>query len=80
MYYTYIIKSLKSGRYYYGISADIDKRLYYHNSGKSQYTKAYKPWVLYYFESFPTKAEARKRELFFKSIDGYNWLKESKIT
>ena len=79
MFYTYIIKSLKDGTYYKGSSSDLDKRLLYHNSGKSRYTKSHRPWVLHYSESFLTKTASLKRELFFKSIDGYNWLKLNNI-
>jgi hypothetical protein len=32
------------------------------------------PWILVYFNEFETRGEAMKRELFFKSIDGYNFL------
>jgi len=34
---------------------------------------------LHYFEEFETRSEAFKRERFFKSIDGYNYLKSQKI-
>jgi putative endonuclease len=80
MFYTYIIKSLNDGIFYYGFTSDLEKRLSYHNSGKSHFTKAHRPWVLHYFESYPTKSEALKRELFFKSVNGYRWLKENNIT
>jgi putative endonuclease len=43
-------------------------------------TKANRPWDIHYVETFETKTEALKRENFFKSIDGYNWLKVNKIT
>jgi putative endonuclease len=68
------------GKYYDGSTSDINKRLDTHNSGKSPYSKAHRPWIIHYFESFPTKQEGIDRELFFKSIDGYNWLKNQKIT
>jgi putative endonuclease len=74
MFYTYVLKSLSTGRHYYGSTSDIKKRLKYHNSGKVRSTKAYRPWEIIYYEIFETKTEAMKRELFFKSIDGYNWL------
>ncbi len=79
MDYAYIIKSLKDGTYYKGHTTDLEKRLCYHNSGKSHYTKSHRPWKLYYFESFQTKTEAIKREAFFKSVDGYKWLKVNNI-
>ncbi|MEW6193646.1 MAG: GIY-YIG nuclease family protein [Bacteroidota bacterium] len=57
----------------------MDKRLKYHNSGKSKYTKKYRPWEIHYYETFEKKKEALKRELFFKTVSGYMWLKNRKI-
>jgi len=74
MYYTYILQSLSTGRYYFGSTSDTDKRLKYHNSGKVRSTKAYRPWKIIYTEEYTSKTEAIQREHFFKSIDGYNWL------
>ena len=79
MYTTYILKSLKDRTYYYGSTSDLHNRLSNHNSGKSKYTRSKRPWIIHYFENYPTKSDAIKRELFFKSIDGYNWLKTNKI-
>ena len=79
MYCAYILKSLKDQTYYYGSTKDITKRLKVHNSGKVRYTKGHKPYVLHYHEIFNTRAEAIGRERFFKSIDGYKWLKSKEI-
>jgi len=79
MYYAYILKSLKDGKYYYGSTSDLEKRLKYHNAGKVRSTKHRRTWVLHYFEEFPTKSEAIKREMFFKSKSGYFWLKNEGI-
>ena len=79
MFYAYILKSLKDGGFYYGSSKDLEKRLKNHNSGKVKYTKGHKPYLLHYKELFETRREAMSREKFFKSIDGYIWLKSKKI-
>jgi putative endonuclease len=79
MFFVYILKSEKDKTYYYGSTEDISKRVYYHNSGKVRYTKGHIPYNLHYSETFPTRSEAMKREKFFKSIDGYNWLKTKGI-
>ncbi|MCH8232818.1 MAG: GIY-YIG nuclease family protein [Bacteroidetes bacterium] len=50
-----------------------------HNSGRVRSTKAKRPLKLIYIEKFPTKSDAYRREMFFKSIDGYNFLKLKKI-
>ncbi|WP_194776775.1 GIY-YIG nuclease family protein [Pararhodonellum marinum] len=79
MYFAYILKSLKDSGFYYGHSNNLEKRLIEHNKGKVRSTKSRTPFILYYSEKFPTKSEAYKREMFFKSIEGYKFLKEKGI-
>jgi putative endonuclease len=79
MFYAYILQSKSHSTYYYGSSQDVDKRLKEHNAGKVRYTKGRRPWKLHYTEEFETRPEAVQRERFFKSIDGYNYLKEHGI-
>ncbi|MFN6380309.1 MAG: GIY-YIG nuclease family protein [Flavobacteriales bacterium] len=74
-FHVYILQSLKDGKYYYGFTEDLDTRLSFHNEGLVRSTKSRRPLVLHYSESFVTKREALKREKYFKSISGYNWLK-----
>ncbi len=78
-YYTYILKSVSHGTYYYGHTKNLEKRLEEHNKGLVRYTKGRRPWVLHYFEEFPTKSQAMKREYFFKSFQGYRFLKSQQI-
>jgi len=79
MFYAYILRSLKDGKCYYGSTSDLQARLDEHNKGKVKSTRPRRPFVIHHFETFETKGEALKRELFFKSIDGYKYLKEKKI-
>ena len=79
LYCAYILQSEKKLTHYYGHSSDLENRLKKHNAGKVRSTKANRPWKLIYFEEFLTKSEAYKREQFFKSIDGYNYLKSNGI-
>ena len=67
MFYTYILKSLKSGRYYIGYTANLNKRLNEHNSGRVMTTKREYPWILFYYEKFYTQKNAIKRERQLKS-------------
>ena len=76
--FVYAIKSLKDGRIYVGMSADIDRRLKEHNSGKSRSTKGYRPWELIYAEKCPNRTSARNREKYWKSGIGKEQLKKLK--
>lgn len=67
MFYFYILKSIKNGRYYVGSCHNIEERLKRHNGGMVKSTKAYLPWKLMYNEEYITLSEARKRELQVKS-------------
>ena len=47
MYHVYILQSELDGRYYYSFTEqEVLERIKDYNSGKSQYTKKYKPWKL----------------------------------
>ncbi len=62
MYYVYLLKSMKSGRLYIGCTANLEKRLYQHNEGKSAATKSEAPFELIYFEGYKSKKDAILRE------------------
>jgi putative endonuclease len=79
MFYAYILKSLKDNSYYYGSTGNLGKRISEHNLGKTKYTKGHRPYLVHYFEVFVTRKDAFRRERFFKSIDGYKWLKSKGI-
>ena len=61
-YYIYILQSRLDGSYYVGSTQDIISRLDRHNQGRSQYTKAKRPWKLVYSEEHPDRSSAVKRE------------------
>lgn len=79
MFYSYILKSLKDGKHYYGSCENLEKRLNRHNSGQVRSTKGRIPFVIVFSEKFETRSEAFKREYFYKSIDGYKFLKSKNI-
>ena len=62
MFFTYIIKSVTTKRYYVGYSEDLVKRLHQHNAGQNISTKNGVPWTLIYSEKFNTRTDAWKRE------------------
>ncbi len=79
MFKTYILQSILDSTYYYGHTKDLKNRLDSHNKGRVRSTKAKRPWKVFYFEAFESKSEAYKREMFFKSIEGYKFLRNSGI-
>ena len=74
-YYTYVLENPASKRYV-GQTNNLEERLEMHNSGRSPYTRNKGPWRLVHHERFNTRSEAMKRERFFKSGPGRNWLKK----
>ncbi len=74
MYFVYVLKGISHDKLYKGIAQDIERRLKEHNSGKTKSTKHGRPWKVVYYESYETRAEARKREKYFKSAAGRRFL------
>jgi putative endonuclease len=79
MYFSYILKSLKDGRYYYGSTEDVAKRLIKHNSGQVRSTKGRRPFIIHFVEEHLNRSLAFQREMFYKSVEGYIYLKEKQI-
>jgi putative endonuclease len=67
-FYTYILFSEKTNRYYIGSTEDIDKRVEKHNAGATPSTKPGRPWKVVYREEFYSKSEAIKREIYLKRM------------
>lgn len=74
MYYTYILKSERTDKFYIGHTENIDRRLHEHNSNQSKSTKNKGPWVLYFKKEFPSRNEAMKFETKLKNIKNKNYL------
>lgn len=77
MYYVYVLKSLKDGLHYTGITNNIEKRLNEHNHGKKNTPSTMNrgPFKVIYHEIVEDRAEARKREKYLKSSTGRRFLK-----
>ena len=75
MFWVYVLRSMKDGRLYKGLTGDVDKRLAQHNKGENRSTKGFRPWKLVFQKSFPTREEARKYEVYLKSGSGREELK-----
>ena len=68
MFYVYILKSLKSGRYYKGQTNDLKARINRHNKGLEKFTSKELPWELFYFVTTDTRSEAMKLEKKLKNL------------
>ena len=73
--FVYVLRSEKDGRFYVGMTANVERRLAEHNAGRAKSTKGYCPWKLFFFESFENRIEARKREKYLKTGYGKQWIK-----
>lgn len=62
MYYVYVLKSEKDGRFYFGYSSNLKQRFIAHNKGRVRYTRNFKPWKLVYYEAYVSERYARYRE------------------
>jgi len=69
-FYVYVIVSIKDGRFYFGQTNDLDKRIAHHNAGYSKYTAKYIPWEIFAFKTVATRAVAMKIEKQLKNCKG----------
>lgn len=73
MVFVYVLFSKEFNKFYVGLTTNLTERLRTHNAGKVTSTKAYKPWMMIYNESYPTLEAARNREKYLKSAAGRRW-------
>ena len=76
-YYVYIVKC-KDWSYYIGITNDLEKRLWEHNTGQDEnsYTYSRKPVELKYYEVFTDVNQAIARE---KQLKGWSRKKKQAL-
>ena len=68
MNYTYILRCA-DGTLYTGWTNCLERRLAAHNAGRGgKYTRSRLPATLVYYETYPTKAEAMRREWAIKQL------------
>jgi putative endonuclease len=61
MAWVYVVKN-PEGRFYVGMTTDLEGRVRNHNSGRSKWTKYRGPWVLCWSQECSTIGQARKLE------------------
>ena len=69
-YYVYVLRSLRDGKLYTGVTSDIDRRIREHNAGKTRSLRGRRPLVLAYWEPHPSKVQALARERYLKTPEG----------
>jgi len=75
MYYTYVLKSKKDGKFYTGSTRDLRKRFKMHTSGQVNATRNRGPFVLIYYEACVNEQDARTREKYLKTGMGKRYLR-----
>jgi putative endonuclease len=70
MFHCYVLPSQKTGRRYLGSCENLTERIRRHNADESKATKHGVPWILLQSETFDTRAEAARRERYYKSGRG----------
>lgn len=76
MYHTYVLKSSFNNDIYVGSTENIENRLHKHNSGRVKSTKGYRPWILLESKEFLTRSEAYRYEMFLKTGQQKELLRE----
>ncbi|MEK7650946.1 MAG: GIY-YIG nuclease family protein [Patescibacteria group bacterium] len=76
MYYNYVLRSKKDGKWYTGYTNDLRKRFSQHNSDKfPQWTKNRGPFEIIYYEACKDLQDARSREYYLKTGMGKRYIK-----
>ena len=69
-YCVYILFSHKDHLMYTGFTTNIEERVKNHNDGKTKSTAPRRPLELIFCEFYLFEADARKREMYFKTTAG----------
>ena len=77
MYFVYILACLQTQRSYVGQTDDLIRRFYRHRQGSTRTTreKLITP-VMVHWETCPNRAEAMRKERYFKSGSGHRIKRE----
>jgi len=68
-YRVYVVQNHK-GRFYVGLSDDVERRINQHNAGDSRWTRGKGPWILIWQSAEMNLSDARKLELLLKRQKG----------
>jgi len=71
----YVLRSLRDGKLYIGLTGDREKRIKKHNAGGVSSTRYRRPLEMIYHETYETLDEARRREKLLKSGPGHQFIR-----
>jgi len=75
VYYTYVLRSDKDGKFYVGFTKNLKLRFEQHNKGHVESTKNRRPLNLIYYEACLNQKDATTREKYFKTYNGRIFIK-----
>lgn len=75
MYYFYVLRFITNGKFYYGYTENLKKRIIEHKSKHSSFTSKNGAFDLIFYEAFLNKKDAQDAERYFKSGHGREVLK-----
>ncbi len=67
MYTVYVLRSLKDGTFYSGMTGNLGRRTNEHNAGWEKATRKHRPYEIIVTREFETRTEARDLEKKLKS-------------
>ena len=73
--YVYVLRSIKDGQFYVGLTRDLRAWFQAHNSGKVPSTRRRIPLELIYWEGCLNENDAARREKYLKSAWGKRYIK-----
>jgi len=68
MFYVYVQKSKKDGKIYIGVTSNLRRRFWEHNTGQVESTRYRRPFVLIYYEAYRSLEDAKERERKLKQF------------
>ncbi len=71
MHYVYILESLKTKKFYTGVTENLKRRIGEHDSRNSDFTSWSGPYVLVWYGAFKNKKLAYDFETYLKSSSGF---------
>jgi len=75
MYYVYVLRSKKDGKFYVGHTVNLLKRMEHHNKGIVESTRNRRPLELTYYEACIKQRDALRREKYLKTAYGKRYIK-----